>query len=61
MLVIVELLGLPGLEQDVANRLLLCLISLSCGLPSPYHCGPLHKPERGGGDPVALQASGTVL
>ena len=61
MLVIVELLGLPGLEQDVANRLLLRLISLSCGLPSPYHWGPLHKPERRGGGPVALQASGTVL
>lgn len=51
MLVIVELLGLPGLEQDVANRLLLRFLSLSSKLPSPYYCHPLHKPEWGGGEP----------
>lgn len=46
VLVIMELLGLPGLEQDVANRLVWHPISLSSELPSPYHCGRLHKPEQ---------------
>lgn len=52
MLVIMELLGLPGLEQDVENRLLLHFISLSSEPPSPYHCSSFHKPEQREGDPV---------
>lgn len=50
ILVVVELLGLPGLEQDVANRLLLRFISLSSKLPSPT-TATLFTSQNGGGGP----------